>query len=63
MAESAIEPSIRKPGDVITVIIAENDNARGIIQFDVERVSATAILYMHFNLYTFQFKVIYHLTG
>lgn len=33
------EPSIRIPGNIITVAIAENDNARGIVQFNVTTVS------------------------
>ena len=32
------EPSIRIPGNVAVVTISENDNARGIVQFDVTTV-------------------------
>ena len=32
-------PSVRRPGNVATITIAENDNAGGIIAFNVERVS------------------------
>ncbi|XP_053406314.1 adhesion G-protein coupled receptor V1-like [Mercenaria mercenaria] len=32
---SGAEPSIRIPGNVVTVTISENDNARGIVEFDV----------------------------
>ena len=38
------EPSIRIPGNVVTVTIAENDNARGIVEFDVTTVSITTLL-------------------
>ena len=31
-------PSVQRPGDVATVTIAENDNARGVVQFGQELV-------------------------
>lgn len=39
-ATTAVEsvPSVRRPGNVATVTIAENDNARGVIQFTEELV-------------------------
>ena len=33
------EPSIQIPGNVLVVTITENDNARGIVQFNVTTVS------------------------
>ena len=36
-----VGPSIRHPGDLATITIIENDNARGMIQFDVMRVCVT----------------------
>lgn len=33
--------SVRRPGNVASITIAENDNARGIISFDVNRVRYT----------------------
>ena len=33
------EPSIRIPGNVVVVTISENDNAKGIVQFNVTTVS------------------------
>ena len=42
VTDAPIQPSIQSSGDIVTVIIAENDNARGIIQFDVDRVSILA---------------------
>jgi len=32
------EPSVRLPGNILIVTINENDNARGIIQFNVTTV-------------------------
>ena len=32
-------PSVKATANVTMVTIAENDNARGIVQFDVDRVS------------------------
>ena len=37
------EPSIRIPGNVATVTISENDNARGIVQFNVTTVGDMSI--------------------
>jgi len=37
--DAVIQPSVLNTRDVVTIIIAENDNARGIVQFDVHRVS------------------------
>ena len=34
-------PSVRRPGNVATVTIAENDNARGVIEFTQELVGQT----------------------
>lgn len=38
MVDSGIQPGIRHQGDVVTVVIAENDNSRGVVQFDVSKV-------------------------
>ena len=32
-------PSVRRPGDIAAIAITENDNARGVVQFNVTRVS------------------------
>ena len=37
------EPSIVMPGNIAVVTIKENDNARGIIQFDVKTVSFNSL--------------------
>lgn len=37
-SEKEIPPSVRRGLDVIRVVIAENDNARGVIQFNVPLV-------------------------
>ena len=37
-----VGPSIRHPGNLATITIIENDNARGMIQFDVMRVCVTS---------------------
>ena len=37
------EPSIVMPGNIAVVTIKENDNARGIIQFDVKTVSYNSL--------------------
>ena len=40
--------SVRRPGNVASLTIAENDDARGIVQFNVARVCGT--LYLQFKL-------------
>ena len=42
------EPSIVMPGNIAVVTIKENDNARGIIQFDVKTVSFNSLRLGHF---------------
>ena len=36
-------PSVRRPGDIATITIAENDDARGVCQFDVVLVRGFVI--------------------
>ena len=43
VANPVIQPSIQIPGDVVVVVIAENDNARGTVQFDVIRVGSLVL--------------------
>jgi len=38
------EPSVRIPGNIIAMTIAENDNARGIVQFNLTTVSLFLIV-------------------
>ncbi len=44
-AQEGTGPSIGIPGNTATVTIAENDNARGVIQFHVNRVSTHSEAY------------------
>ena len=37
-AAEGAAPSVRRPGDIATVTITENDDAQGIVQFNVARV-------------------------
>lgn len=38
------EPSVKVPGNILVVTITENDDARGLVEFDVTTVSVWYLL-------------------
>lgn len=44
VSDNTAQPSIKVPGNVATITILENDNARGMVQFNVNTVSHVFVL-------------------
>jgi hypothetical protein len=50
-ATAGVGPSIKRPGDVATVSIGENDVAGGVIQFDVVKVRYMYIVISYLGVF------------